>query len=157
MPCLKISAYHAGAHFLTCPVQKQGDSLQQFTMMAGKSTGSSVKSRKLQQRNAILRRTGFIEGPACIKGVGGTFASSYLHHQHYIQFSSTGISTCHCMVCDLLTMLFCLLPVMKTACTSCKGVPALRSVCLSVSYGSWLVLIWLGLVWCMSQTRFLGS
>ncbi|KAL3136092.1 hypothetical protein ABBQ32_007114 [Trebouxia sp. C0010 RCD-2024] len=50
--------------------QKQGDSLQQFTMIAGGSTGASVKSRKLQQRNAILRRTGFIEGPASAEGVG---------------------------------------------------------------------------------------
>lgn len=40
-------------------------------MMAGVSTGASVKSKKLQQRNAILRSTGFIEGPACVKGVGG--------------------------------------------------------------------------------------
>lgn len=58
-------------------MQKQGDSLQQFTMIAGGSTGASVKSRKLQQRNAILRRTGFIEGPASAEGVGGTFDSLY--------------------------------------------------------------------------------
>lgn len=40
-------------------------------MADGVSVGASVKSRKLQQRNAILRSTGFIEGPACVKGVGG--------------------------------------------------------------------------------------
>lgn len=56
-------------------IQKKGNSLQQFCMIAGVSTGASVRSRKLQQRDAILRRTGFIEAPACIKGVGGTCPS----------------------------------------------------------------------------------
>lgn len=41
-------------------------------MMAGVSAGASVKSKKLQQRNAILRSTGFIEEAAHVKGVGGT-------------------------------------------------------------------------------------
>ena len=44
-------------------------------MMAGVSAGASVKSKKLQQRNAILRSTGFIEEPARVKGVGGTSIS----------------------------------------------------------------------------------
>ena len=54
------------------PVQKKDDTLQQqFSMMAGISVGATVKSKKLQQRNAILRSTGFIEGPASVNGVGG--------------------------------------------------------------------------------------
>ena len=61
----------SNAAYILC-VQKKGDSLQQFCMVAGVSTGASVRSRKLQQRDAILRRTGFIEGPAYKKGVGGT-------------------------------------------------------------------------------------
>lgn len=47
-------------------------------MMAGVSAGASVKSKKLQQRNAILRSTGFIEEPARVKGVGGTSISCKL-------------------------------------------------------------------------------
>ena len=55
-----------------CAVQRNNESLQQhFSMMTGVSPGASVKREKLQQRNAILRRTGFIEGPACLRGVGG--------------------------------------------------------------------------------------
>lgn len=50
---------------------RNNESLQQhFSMMTGVSPGASVKREKLQQRNAILRRTGFIEGPACLRGVG---------------------------------------------------------------------------------------
>lgn len=50
---------------------RHNESLQQhFSIMTGVSPGASVKREKLQQRNAILRRTGFIEGPACLRGVG---------------------------------------------------------------------------------------
>ncbi|DBA98734.1 TPA: hypothetical protein ACH3X1_014507 [Trebouxia sp. C0004] len=49
---------------------RNNESLQQhFSIMTGVSPGASVKREKLQQRNAILRRTGFIEGPACLGGV----------------------------------------------------------------------------------------
>ena len=44
-------------------------------MMAGVSAGSSVKNKKLQQRDSILRSTGFIEEASHVKGVGGTSIS----------------------------------------------------------------------------------
>lgn len=44
---------------------------QRSSILTGISPGASVKREKLQQRNAILRRTGFIEGPVCTRGMGG--------------------------------------------------------------------------------------
>ena len=71
---------------LTCCVQKKDDSLQHSSMMAGVSAGASVKSKKLQQRNAILRSTGFIEEPARVRGVGGTSTSCCGAPQPYAAF-----------------------------------------------------------------------
>ena len=44
---------------------------QQQSIFTGESLGASVKREKLQQRNAILRRTGFLEGPPRVKGMAG--------------------------------------------------------------------------------------
>ena len=44
---------------------------QQLSIFTGESLGASVKREKLQQRNAILRRTGFLEGPPRVKGMAG--------------------------------------------------------------------------------------
>lgn len=43
---------------------------QHVSILTGLSPGASVKREKLQQRNAILRRTGFLEGPPRVSGVG---------------------------------------------------------------------------------------
>ena len=57
---------------ITVIIQNKDASVQQqLAIMTGLSPGASVKREKLQQRNAILRRTGFLEGPPRVSGVGG--------------------------------------------------------------------------------------
>ncbi len=79
-------------------MQKRNQSLQQqFSIMTGVSPGASVKREKLQQRNAILRRTGFIEGPACLRGVGGNafqFFPVLLYYLGVLNVASTCLESC---------------------------------------------------------------
>ncbi len=80
-----------------CAVQRHNESLQQqFSIMTGISPGASVKREKLQQRNAILRRTGFIEGPACLRGVGGNafHFSVLLYHLGALVVASIFLELC---------------------------------------------------------------
>lgn len=58
---------------------------QQHSIFTGESLGSAVRRQKLQQRNAILRRTGFLEGPARVKGVAGNTGTCVHCCMHYQQ------------------------------------------------------------------------
>ncbi len=87
-----------------CVVQRNNESLQQhFSIMTGVSPGASVKREKLQQRNAILRRTGFIEGPACLRGVGGNAFHFLvlLYHLGALILTSMFLESCRACVLAL--------------------------------------------------------
>ena len=79
----KLQQYHVLIFTLWgCVVflmQNKNESVQQqLSILTGLSPGASVKRGKLQQRNAILRRTGFLEGPPKVSGVGGEIVLLFL-------------------------------------------------------------------------------